>query len=167
MSETRYRPSLDEEKSVKEKSVSEKRQEQLSKAMEEMESTFPPEEMDLIRAIILIGSTARGTATDKSDIDIMVASTNTKPLRVELLGKIVKVIEKYLPDIDIEVGSGNIAEKSRAAVFVTRTSSKHLDQTPAWKFLYVKDSQTEAELQSTLKKTYQAVPSRSAIKNQR
>lgn len=146
---------LEEKKLEQEKSISEIRIELLVEAIKKLPMVLTPEEFSLIEAIILFGSTARGLARAESDVDLMIASAKT--MKNNLREKIIGALQPHLPDVDIDISTGNIAPKSGAAVLVTRTKEKDAGSYPKWKYLYLKRPELEKELDTSLTKTIDTV----------
>lgn len=134
-----------------EKSVSDERRALLREATSELIRTLEPNELKTMRAILLIGSTAKGTATEKSDVDIWLATMGS--FSVETWHKIRSVFQKHLGNIDIEVTGGPIERGSSGSKFVTRSSDETPDVPAAWEFLYVQSTEFRNELDAILKES--------------
>ncbi len=81
------------EKFERQENISEIRKQKLVEAMERMKEEFSKEELSLIKGILLFGSTARETATEKSDIDIWIVPDEKTPFSSEVIKKIMKIID--------------------------------------------------------------------------
>ncbi len=144
------------EKFERQKNISEIRKQKLLEAMERMKKELSGEEMALIKAILLFGSTARGTATEKSDIDIYIVPDEKIPFKSDTIKKIMKIIEEEIPDEEIQYGLRPIiSPEGRPAKFLRRKNPRHPDEEPKYEFLYSKNPELKTEIDNILKTTFQ------------
>jgi len=141
------------EKFEKQKDIGEIRKEKLAEAMGRIKNELSEEERILIKGILLFGSTAGGTATEKSDVDIWIVPEEKIPFNSEVVKKVMEIIEDILPDEEIQYGLRPvISPDGRTAKFLTRKNPKHTGKEPAYEFLYSKDDQSKIEIDGILKK---------------
>lgn len=145
-----------EPKFEKPKTISEIRKQKLLEAMERMKEELPEKELALIKAILLFGSTARGTATEKSDIDIYIVPDEKTSFNSDTVKKIMKIIEEGMPDEEIQYGLRPIVSpEGRPAKFLRRKNPRHPEEEPIHEFLYSKNPEIKVEIDDTLKKVQQ------------
>ncbi|MCX6763163.1 MAG: nucleotidyltransferase domain-containing protein [Candidatus Moranbacteria bacterium] len=132
--------------------LSEERKRMALLAIEKIKNRLSPEELELIRTIVLFGSTAKGEATEKSDLDIYVdyEIDNSKKI-LGALKKITKMFDEELPDMDFSFGFGDISLKKRTAKVIVGRSSKHPDTPSQWDILYSRNEETRKKIDSELK----------------
>ncbi len=139
------------EKFERQKNIGEIRKQKLAEAMEQMKGKLSEKEMASIKAVLLFGSIARGTATEKSDIDIWIVPDEKAPFSSEAIKKVMKIIEEEMPDEEIQYGLRSIiSPEGRTAKFLTRKVSKHRGEEPTCEFLYSKNSESKAEIDDVL-----------------
>jgi predicted nucleotidyltransferase len=107
----------------------------------------------IFKAAIVMGSTARGNAGEKSDVDLYLIREDDKPLSQLDQKSVQRLQERFVenfPDTEVQFGISSVAANSRAARFITRKSSKRPEESPIWKFIYVRDEETRQSLNKIL-----------------
>jgi len=131
------------------KTPSEIRLGMVNSAIERVKKDLLPEELEKLKAIIIYGSVARGTAVDNSDIDIHI---DIDPYDSSIFHKILSIVEKFIKEISMSVSSKNIIDHGSMAKLLV--GQKYADKEPVWKFAYSRSAKEEKELDGILKNTY-------------
>lgn len=104
------------------------------------------EEVQMIKAIIVYGSTARGMVMyPDADIDLHI---DMEPYDDNVFKKITDIMKEQLSGIDLSFTSKNIIEGGRMARLIT--SQKYPDKPAEWKFLYSRSEEEKLELDKIL-----------------
>lgn len=132
------------------RNYSQERLELLGVAIEKIKAELAPEELAGIRALIVYGSTSRGTATEESDLDLFIDWDEKVPFNPAVLNKVNSIIDDVLPDIPKEWGCKPILSKGASANHLTKRGSKHPELPPSWKVIYAQSHEAAERLNRVL-----------------
>lgn len=110
-------------------------------------------EREVIKAVLLIGSTARGDAKEESEIELFVATNAEQTLEADLASEITFFIKEVMPSVKVQIHQGYVATGTSAAEFLTRGSHQHPGESAVWKFLYSQSGEAQADIDSILKQS--------------
>lgn len=141
-------------------SISEIRIKKLEQAIEIIKNELSEDELNQINAIILYGSTARGEATDKSDIDIHLDLIDDPFANLDLFRsvqqKIKKIIDRELPDM-AAITSKKIFPRGKIVKLIcfNPRGGRNAKKKNSWKIIYAKTPEVRENLENIFQDCHQ------------
>ncbi len=120
----------------------ERRIEKLTAAVDELQQSIPEKEWQNVKAVVVFGSVGRGRVMHRlADVDIYVSFEMTDN---ELFKKIEECLGDSLPELECQFANLALIPGGRQARFITH--QKYPDRPSAWRFIYSRSPQEEAEM---------------------
>lgn len=147
------------ESTNREQTISELRAEIVQSAIIDAVGKLDVGERRVIKAVVLYGSTARGDATEQSDIDIHFDPIEGHSISGPTMKKLISSIENILPDVLIQISSKPLILRGRALRHITSGKPSRPDKPASWKIVYAQSPEQQQELESWLQQEHERISS--------
>lgn len=137
--------------------VNEARISSLKEGCRRLRRFLQPEDFNRITAILVYGSTARGTATPESDVDMWVATKTGEQLGVSAMNTIAKIFQREVPGVELSIGTSNLEVNSGSTRLITQRGFRNGAQDTTWQFIYAVTPEDQAEINRILEETKRAI----------
>lgn len=133
--------------------IGERRIAELEKSIRKLVIYMLPEHFSLIKAIVVYGSTARGTAQETSDVDMWIVTESGNPLAARNIETITKTFQDALPGVELSIGTSSLEINSGASKLITKRGDKHPEEKTVWRIIYSVDDKVRSQVDETLAQT--------------
>jgi len=116
-----------------------------------MKQELSVDELAMIRAVLLFGSTARGDAREDSDVDLFIITSDQEKFDYKILKKLSSIFDELLPGVNISYnGCREIKPHTRAANFLAKSTWQGNQRASVIEFIYSATSEDQQILSNVI-----------------